>query len=138
MSGLFSVVKSGQTFAGGAVPTSGEVNLWRSTSQICTCSKNTPLFRNRYQSDTHYIVPINCYRKMLSWKFLKHRNSKLERHVNKISDSDRPPFAATRRDKCRWQTSKCMWDSCFSIYVEPVWWEKVYLSACTFHTWSKS
>ena len=29
-----SVVRYGHTLAGGAVPTSGEVNLWRSTSQI--------------------------------------------------------------------------------------------------------
>jgi len=65
-------------------------------------------FWNRYQRNTHYIVPLNSA--ILSCKILKHRKYKLERHVNNISDSDWPSLAETSRDKSRWQTLTCVWD----------------------------
>jgi len=43
-------------------------------------------------------------------KKLKHQKGKLERHVNKISDSDKLSFTATSHDKWPWQTSMCVWD----------------------------
>ena len=64
--------------------------------------EKTPLFQNRYQPDTHYIVPVNST--ILSWKV------KLERHVNKISDFDWLSFAVTSCDKWYRETSTCVWD----------------------------
>ena len=49
---------------------------------IRTCRNKTPLFRNRYQPDMHYIVPVNSA--ILLWKILKHQKGKLERYVYKI------------------------------------------------------
>ena len=60
-----------------------------------TCIKNTPLFRNRYHPDKHYIVPVNSA--MLSSNILKHRTCRHSlRHVI--------------INKWGWQTSNCMWN----------------------------
>ena len=77
---------------------------------IRTCRKNTPLFRNRYQPDMHYNVPVN------SEKSKKNLKAKLERHINKISDLDWPSFAVTSHDKWRWQSSMYVWDHVCHLY----------------------
>ena len=95
--------KSRQTFAGGAVQRSisgaPPPRSFRTLIRTCT-GKNLFFFRNRYQPDMHYIVvfvPINST--ILSWAVLKHRKSNLERHLNKISDSDQQSFAVKLVDR---------------------------------------
>jgi len=65
------------------------------------CREKT-IFQNR--------LTLHCTSKLGNFivKHFKTSKVQLERYVNKISDSGRPSFATTSRDKSRWQTSTCV------------------------------
>jgi len=105
---------------------SEEVNLWSSTYQtypdtnswIRSCKKNTHLPKS---ISTWHALPCTSKLGYFIVKNLEHRKGKLERHVNKISDSDRPTFAAASLDKWHWLVDIHVCGTMFVIFAAQFW-----------------